>query len=304
MRYLATRFSAKEAFSKAIGLGMRMPMTWRGCEIVNRSSGKPEIRLNGVLADWFESRGLSAHVSVTDEADYAASFVVVERKRIMNDSHSPVILDVAGLALDAADRRRLAHPLTGGVVLFARNWRDRMQLTELAAEIKSIRADLLICVDHEGGRVQRFRSDGFTALPPMRMLGEMWMDDAGAGRGAGAMRAMEAAHAAGHVLASRAARLRRRPQLHAGARPRPWRERRHRRSRLPSRPARRHDARAGLMQGLLRGRHAQLRQALPRARLRPRRQPPRDPGRPPARSRASWPTMPGRTNGSPARSPA
>ena len=80
VRYLATRFSAKEAFSKAIGLGMRMPMTWRGCEVVNRSSGKPEIRLNGVLADWFESRGLSAHVSVTDEADYAASFVVVERR--------------------------------------------------------------------------------------------------------------------------------------------------------------------------------------------------------------------------------
>ena len=80
VRYLATRFSAKEAFSKAIGLGMRMPMTWRGCEVVNRSSGKPEIRLNGALADWFESRGLSAHVSVTDEADYAASFVVVERK--------------------------------------------------------------------------------------------------------------------------------------------------------------------------------------------------------------------------------
>jgi holo-[acyl-carrier protein] synthase len=80
VRYLATRFSAKEAFSKAIGLGMRMPMTWRGCEVVNRSSGKPEIRLNGALADWFESRGLSAHVSVTDEADYAASFVVVERR--------------------------------------------------------------------------------------------------------------------------------------------------------------------------------------------------------------------------------
>jgi holo-[acyl-carrier protein] synthase len=79
VRYLATRFSAKEALSKAIGLGMRMPMTWRGCEVVNRSSGKPEIRLNGALAEWFESRGLSAHVSVTDEADYAASFVVVER---------------------------------------------------------------------------------------------------------------------------------------------------------------------------------------------------------------------------------
>jgi beta-N-acetylhexosaminidase len=118
----------------------------------------------------------------------------------MNDTHAPVILDIAGLSLAADDKRRLAHPLTGGLVLFARNWRDRRQLTELAAEVKAIRPDLLICVDHEGGRVQRFRSDGFTALPPMRTLGEMWMDDAGAGRGNGAMRAMEAARAAGHVL--------------------------------------------------------------------------------------------------------
>jgi beta-N-acetylhexosaminidase len=106
----------------------------------------------------------------------------------MNLAHAPVILDVAGLALDADDRRRLAHPLTGGIVLFARNWRDRLQLTELIAEVKSIRNDLLVCVDHEGGRVQRFRSDGFTALPPMRVLGEMWMDDGDGGRGTGAMR--------------------------------------------------------------------------------------------------------------------
>ena len=80
VRYLATRFSAKEAFSKAIGLGLRTPMTWRGCEVVKRPSGKPEIRLHGALADWFATRGLSAHVSVTDEADYAASFVVVEQE--------------------------------------------------------------------------------------------------------------------------------------------------------------------------------------------------------------------------------
>ncbi|WP_341887583.1 holo-ACP synthase [Variovorax sp. YR752] len=76
--YLATRFSAKEAFSKAIGMGMRMPMTWRDCEIVKARSGKPEIRLHGALAEWFAERGLRAHVSVTDETDYAASFVVVE----------------------------------------------------------------------------------------------------------------------------------------------------------------------------------------------------------------------------------
>ena len=78
--YLATRFSAKEAFSKAIGLGMRVPMTWRDCEVVKAPSGKPQIRLHGALAQWFESRGLQAHVSVTDETDYAASFVVVEYK--------------------------------------------------------------------------------------------------------------------------------------------------------------------------------------------------------------------------------
>jgi holo-[acyl-carrier protein] synthase len=77
--YLATRFSAKEAFSKAIGLGIHMPMTWRACEILNLPSGQPVIRLNGALAEWFSERGLSAHVTVTDETDYAASFVVVER---------------------------------------------------------------------------------------------------------------------------------------------------------------------------------------------------------------------------------
>ena len=78
VRYLATRFSAKEAFSKAIGLGMRMPMTWKLCEIHNRPSGKPSIVLHGGLKDWFEAQALSVHISVTDETDYAASFCVVE----------------------------------------------------------------------------------------------------------------------------------------------------------------------------------------------------------------------------------
>lgn len=78
--YLATRFSAKEAFSKAIGLGLHMPMTWRACEIVNAPSGQPLIRLHGALAAWFEARGLHAHVSVTDESDYATTFVVVETR--------------------------------------------------------------------------------------------------------------------------------------------------------------------------------------------------------------------------------
>ncbi len=83
VRYLATRFSAKEAFSKAIGLGMRMPMTWRLCEIAKEpaghpNAGKPCIVLHGALKQWFESQGLLVHVSVTDESEYAASFCVVE----------------------------------------------------------------------------------------------------------------------------------------------------------------------------------------------------------------------------------
>ncbi len=107
---------------------------------------------------------------------------------------APVVLDIAGITLTRHDRRRLRHPCTGGLILFARNWRDRTQLTELTAEIKSIRPDVLICVDHEGGRVQRFRSDGFTALPPMRVLGEQWMDDP--------LGATDAATATGYVIGS------------------------------------------------------------------------------------------------------
>ena len=80
VRFLATRFSAKEAFSKAVGLGMRMPMTWRSCEVGKLASGKPVIVLHGALKAWCEAKGLTAQVSVTDESDYAAAFVVVEKK--------------------------------------------------------------------------------------------------------------------------------------------------------------------------------------------------------------------------------
>ena len=79
VRYLATRFSAKEAFSKAVGLGMRLPMHWRLCEIATRPSGEPMIVLHGGLKEWFEAQGLAAHISVTDESEYAASFCVVEK---------------------------------------------------------------------------------------------------------------------------------------------------------------------------------------------------------------------------------
>jgi len=106
--------------------------------------------------------------------------------------HAPLIIDIAGTALTEDDCRRLAHPLVGGLILFTRNWQDRAQLTALCADIKRLRPELLICVDHEGGRVQRFRSGGFTHLPPMRALGELWMQDA--------MRAQDAASACGYVL--------------------------------------------------------------------------------------------------------
>jgi beta-N-acetylhexosaminidase len=108
--------------------------------------------------------------------------------------HAPVVLDVAGTTLSKADKQRIKHPLTGGLVLFARNFESRLQLTQLTAAIKKLRRDVLICVDHEGGRVQRFRTDGFTALPAMRVLGEMWMHDP--------LTATDAATALGHVLTS------------------------------------------------------------------------------------------------------
>ena len=118
------------------------------------------------------------------------------------DEHAPVILDVAGTTLTADDRRRLAHPLTGGAILFGRNWVNRQQVTELVAEMKAIRPDLLVCVDHEGGRVQRFRTDGFTHLPAMDAYGKRWMDDGAGPAGDGAMAATDAATAAGFVMAA------------------------------------------------------------------------------------------------------
>ena len=106
--------------------------------------------------------------------------------------HAPLIIDIAGTTLNKDDRRRLKHPLVGGMILFARNWQDREQLTALCRDIKKIRQDLLILVDHEGGRVQRFKTGGFTHLPPMRALGELWLGDP--------LGATNAASACGYVL--------------------------------------------------------------------------------------------------------
>jgi beta-N-acetylhexosaminidase len=105
-----------------------------------------------------------------------------------------VMLDVEGKQLDEADRNRLCHPLTGGVILFSRNYESPRQLEELTAEIHSLRSPpLLIAVDHEGGRVQRFR-EGFTRLPPMRALGVVWNEHP--------LRACQLARDAGYVLAA------------------------------------------------------------------------------------------------------
>ncbi|OQW89756.1 MAG: beta-N-acetylhexosaminidase [Rhodoferax ferrireducens] len=114
--------------------------------------------------------------------------------------HAPLIIDVAGTELNKADKKRLKNPLVGGLILFARNWESREQLTALCHSIKKIRQDLLICVDHEGGRVQRFKTDGFTHLPPMHALGDLWRQDGQGRAGEGAMRATAAATACGYVL--------------------------------------------------------------------------------------------------------
>ncbi|MDQ2780303.1 MAG: holo-ACP synthase [Pseudomonadota bacterium] len=89
VRYLATRFSAKEAFSKAIGTGIRAPMRWRDCQILNEASGKPVLRLSGALETWFDERGLAGQVTLSDESDYAVSFVVVESRAASPGARMP-----------------------------------------------------------------------------------------------------------------------------------------------------------------------------------------------------------------------
>jgi len=106
----------------------------------------------------------------------------------------PVVVDVVGPVLSDEDRERLRHPAAGAVILFSRNYENSGQLAILTDEIKRLREpDLPICVDHEGGRVQRFK-EGFTLIPPMRQLGRFWDRDQEKGR--------EAATAIGYIIAS------------------------------------------------------------------------------------------------------
>ncbi len=94
----------------------------------------------------------------------------------------PAVIDVVGPVLTDEDRGRLRHPAAGGVILFSRNYENPEQLSSLTTEIARLREpELLLCVDHEGGRVQRFR-EGFSAIPPMRTLGRLWDRDAAAAR--------------------------------------------------------------------------------------------------------------------------
>jgi beta-N-acetylhexosaminidase len=104
------------------------------------------------------------------------------------------MLDVVGTTLNDDDIRRIRHPLAGGVILFARNYENRSQLTALTEAIHAERPGVLIAVDHEGGRVQRFKTDGFTRLPAMRKLGELWDRNV--------LEAIKAATDVGFVLAS------------------------------------------------------------------------------------------------------
>jgi beta-N-acetylhexosaminidase len=91
-------------------------------------------------------------------------------------SLGPIMLDIDAYSLTPADRELLREPAVGGVVLFSRNYRDPSQLIDLVGEIRALRRPpLLVAVDHEGGRVQRFR-DGFTAVPPMRAIGQQYRE--------------------------------------------------------------------------------------------------------------------------------
>lgn len=113
-------------------------------------------------------------------------------------SRGPVMLDLDGQVLTQDDRRRLRHPLTGAVILFARNFRSRRQLTALVNDIREVRPECLIAVDHEGGRVQRFKTDGFTHLPTMASLGALWNQGDTESR----WLALQRATAIGYILAA------------------------------------------------------------------------------------------------------
>ena len=198
--YLAKRFAGKEAFSKALGTGLRGPMTLLSLQILNDAAGKPIAVPRKALASWMRQNRYRCHVSLSDEFDAAIAFVVIEEDPdmtplILSAPYGPVMADIAGLTLTGDERLLLRNPKVGGVILFARNFDGPAQLAALTAEIHALREPplppLLIAVDHEGGRVQRFRN-GYFHVPPMRQFGAIW-DQSPA-------RALAAATDAGFVL--------------------------------------------------------------------------------------------------------
>jgi len=202
--YLAKRFAGKEAFSKALGTGLRGPMTLLSLQILNDAAGKPIAVPRKALSSWMRHHRYRAHVSLSDEFDAAIALVVIEEDPDMTSlliplasdaPYGPVMADIASLTLSDVERSLLRDPKVGGVILFARNFASRAQLAALTAELHTLREPplppLLIAVDHEGGRVQRFR-DGYVHLPPMRQFGAIWDEDPA--------RALAAATDAGFVL--------------------------------------------------------------------------------------------------------
>lgn len=106
----------------------------------------------------------------------------------------PIVVDLLGQTLTDDDMKRIMHPMTGGVIIFGRNFKSRLQMTELIRSIRAARPELLISIDHEGGRVQRFKTDGFSHLPAMRVLGDLWLENP--------LEAMRVTTAVGFVLAA------------------------------------------------------------------------------------------------------
>lgn len=149
---------------------------------------------------WCWSPARDRRAVTENPADGVAALRAAQRQKVdnamttLNLPRGPVMVDVAGFALTERERARLSHPLVGGVILFRRNFQNIEQLRALTAEIRALRSPhLLIAVDHEGGRVQRFL-DGFTRLPPMNVLGEAWDADR--------EQALKLAETVGYVLAA------------------------------------------------------------------------------------------------------
>lgn len=122
--------------------------------------------------------------------------------KLQEFSYAPVMLDIAGTTLAKEDVLRIENPLVGGVILFSRNWKNKDQLINLTNAIKEIRPDLLIAVDQEGGRVQRFKTGGFTPIPAMGAIGQQWVKNDIIRSGMGPLMATETATACGYILAS------------------------------------------------------------------------------------------------------